>query len=342
MGRAYALAAGWRRRRAGRRRTQRRLRQPVISVGSLTAGGAGKTPLAAAVARLLLAAGERPSVLSRGYARARETEGVVVVRDAAGVRAVLDEAGDEPLMLARQLPGCAVLVARHRYLAGVLAESRLGCTVHILDDGFQHVELGREIDLVLVSAADLLTGRPLPEGWLREDASAAALADAWLTGGDDLGTVSELAERAGVGRVFEVVRELRFPQVPGGLAGTAGTPASHRVLVVSGLARPDRFEHDLRAAGWHVLDHIAFPDHHRYGDRDLRRIAGRVAEVGADLVLTSEKDAVRFEAFGRLPFVLAAVPLLVHVEPADAFSGWILERVRQARAAGRPAASAGG
>ena len=151
----YAHAAARRRRWYDRRpQRRRRLARPVVSVGALAAGGSGKTPLAALVAELLRDAGERPAVLSRGYGR-RNGAGVVVVRDPDGVRAGVDAAGDEPRMLAERLDGVSVVVSRDRYRAGRLAETRLGATVHVLDDGFQHLQLARDLDLLLVRADEL-------------------------------------------------------------------------------------------------------------------------------------------------------------------------------------------
>ena len=136
---------------------QRRLRQPVISVGNLSVGGSGKTPVVAHLARMLQAFGERPAILSRGYGRRVQDDGVTVVSDGTQVRADFDHAGDEPLMLARALPGVPVVVASERHLAGRLAESQLGATVHLLDDGFQHVQLWRDINLLVKSKGSSIT-----------------------------------------------------------------------------------------------------------------------------------------------------------------------------------------
>ena len=165
---AYGAVVAWRRARyAHNPSRQRALNRPVISVGNLRVGGSGKTPAVDYIARLLLAAGERPAILTRGYARKRVQEGVTVVSDGARVLGDLAASGDEPLMLARGLPGVRVLVCADRYLAGVLAERRLDATVHMLDDGFQHLDLARDVDLLVVGEEDL-DERPLPEGRLRE------------------------------------------------------------------------------------------------------------------------------------------------------------------------------
>ena len=181
----YGRAARFRRAWYGRQpyRT-RQLAQPVISVGNLVVGGSGKTPLVSALARLLVAAGERPAILSRGYGRIRAVDGVVVVSDGHDVLVQTSQSGDEPQMLARALPGVPVLVSPDRYLAGCLAERTFGCTVYLLDDGFQHVQLARDIDLLVISRADLNEWL-LPWGRLREPLEAAAAADALLVSGTE-------------------------------------------------------------------------------------------------------------------------------------------------------------
>ena len=159
-GRAARLRRAW---YGGRPRRIRQLAQPVISVGNLTVGGSGKTPVVAALARLLIAVGERPAILTRGYGRRRGADGVVVVSSGHEVLVPTLQSGDEPQMLARALPGVPVLVSGDRHLAGRLAERTFGCTVHLLDDGFQHVQLARDVDLLVISTADL-DERLLPWG----------------------------------------------------------------------------------------------------------------------------------------------------------------------------------
>ena len=137
-----------------------------VSVGNIAFGGRGKTPTVAYVARILRDAGERVAILSRGYGRRVVEDGVVVVSDGTHVLADLDRAGDEPLMLARDLPGVAVLVCDQRAVAGALAQHVLGATALVLDDGFQHRQMRRDLDIVLVAPGDL-TGRRAPLGRLR-------------------------------------------------------------------------------------------------------------------------------------------------------------------------------
>ena len=154
----------------------------TLSVGNLAFGGRGKTPLVAMLARHFLAKGERPAILSRGYARRRPDAGAVIVSDGRHLLADLDRAGDEPLMLARSVPGAIVVVCDVRAIAAALARQALGATVLILDDGFQHRAVARDIDLVVVTPEDL-TGRRAPFGRLREPVSALARAHAVIVDG---------------------------------------------------------------------------------------------------------------------------------------------------------------
>jgi tetraacyldisaccharide 4'-kinase len=305
-------------------RSAARLRRPVISIGNLAMGGRGKTPLVALVARMLLAHGERPAILSRGYHRRRVDDGVVVVSDGRAVLADLDHSGDEPLMLAEQLPGVRVLVSDSRTLAGALAERALGATVHILDDGFQHRALARDVDIVLVAPEDL-TGRRLPFGRLREGPSALARADAVVLDGP---------ESAGAGNLpggpasFRLRRALGVPVSLDG--STRAWDRGQPVVAVAGLAHPERFQALLEADGWHVTRLLPFRDHQPYTPADVAGMARAVRDSGAVGVVTTAKDAVRLRPAGPSAVPVAVVPLEVAVDPADAFQGWLLDRLSAA------------
>ena len=330
LGSAYGVVAGWRRARYLRDpSSRRRLSRPVISVGNLGVGGSGKTPVVEHLARWLVTVGERPAILTRGYARRIAQDGVTVVSDASGVRATLDTAGDEPLMLARALPGVAVLVGADRYLSGRLAERRLGATVHILDDGFQHVQLHRDVDLLLVSEEDL-DDRPLPLGRLRESLAAAQAADAALvTAGYDTA-----AERIGRGlnlsTVFRVTRAIAPPKAIVPPYESIVVPPTSRVFVVAGIAKPDRFVADVAAAGWEIAGTMTFRDHHPFSARDLDRIIAAATGARSSIVLTTEKDAVRLATLDLKAAPIAALPLVVGIEPEDRFHAWLTERLRAA------------
>jgi tetraacyldisaccharide 4'-kinase len=325
----YGAAARWRRRwYTADRSRQRRLEHPVVSVGNLSVGGSGKTPIVACIATLLMARGERPVVLSRGYARTAPTGEVTVVSDADGVRASLERAGDEPLMLARTLPGIPVVVARDRYAAGRLAEQRLGASVHVLDDGFQHLTLARDVDLLIAGAADL-RDRVLPAGRLREPLSAACVADAVLVSDAPQDAEPDAVGRAlGVATSFRITRTLGTPRwLASGEAANVGR--RNPVVALAGIARPERFFADLEAAGFQVVARQAFRDHHPYTDADVSRIVAAAKRAGTAIVMTTEKDAVRLTDRNFEALKVAVVPLAVTIEPA--FEQWLIARLASAR-----------
>ncbi len=324
----YAAVARERRRWYARRPDRRRrLSRPVLSVGNVAVGGTGKTPLVAHIARLLQAAGHRPAILTRGYARAHPSDGVTVVSDGTRLVADLDRAGDEPLMLARQLPAVPVLVSSDRYLSGRLAERHFGCSVHLLDDGFQHFQLERDIDLVLVSGDNLARPVTLPSGRLREPLDVVREASAVILNDVDSAQVEAASGALGAPTVFRLARE-PGPARPAESGGRVLPPAAGtRVLAVAGLARPARFFADLGRQGWTVAGTLAFGDHHRYTRPDLDRIAAAMRAAGAELVVTTEKDLVRMLRLRPWPAPVAFVPLSVRVEPAAEFSAWLTQRL---------------
>ncbi len=296
---------------------------PSLSVGNLAMGGRGKTPTVIHLARLLIAAGERPAVLSRGYARRVVEPGVVVVSDGTHLRADLDRSGDEPLLIARSVPGAIVLVCEQRAIARTLATRIFGASVILLDDGFQHRQVDRDVDLVLLTADDL-RDRALPFGRLREPVRALARAHAVVAVGNEPFDVP-----------FPALRKFRLTTrigEPAPLEADRLWPAGRGpVVAVAGIARPERFRASLDAAGWSVARMIAFRDHHRYRRADLDRIAAGVRETGAIGALTTEKDAIRLRPLRPLLMPIAAVPLDATVEPAAEFREWLFDRLREAR-----------
>jgi tetraacyldisaccharide 4'-kinase len=323
---AYGAAALWRRRWYANPDRQHRLSRPVVSVGNLRVGGTGKTPVVEHLARLLIARGERPAVLTRGYARACPLPGATVVADGSAVLTGADVAGDEPLMLARAVPGLIVVVSANRYLAGCVAERRLRATVHILDDGFQHFELARDVDVLLVSDADV-HDRPLPAGRLREPLAAAARADAALVPIADDEAAVRVAAALGIGRAFRLTHSLGGARLLNGARDGKAPMHEARAFAAAGIERPDRFYSDLQVQGWTVVGTMSWRDHHRFDADDLARVVTAARAAGADVILVTEKDAARLSA-GLLPaFPFASVPLHVAIEPADTFERWLFEHL---------------
>lgn len=315
----------WYRRGSGRRR---RLARPVISVGALSVGGSGKTPVAAHVVSALRGMGERPAVLSRGYGRSDRREGVVVVQDPLGRHAGLDEAGDEPLMLARLLPGVPILVADDRYLAGRLAETCLDATAHVLDDGFQHLALDRDLDLVVIGEEDLDSTETLPRGRLREPVDAARLADALIVETADPDRARDVAQRFEVPSTFHYCRRLQpLRDTEGGRDVIVSKEMP--VVAVAGVARPHAFFAALRHAGYSVVDTLRFRDHHRYTAADVAAIHRLAAVTQVDYVVTTDKDLERLRPHAPLPFRLLVASLMVDVQPEGTFQECLAKGLRR-------------
>lgn len=310
---AYARVAQLRRAWYARPGRRRRLTHPVISVGNLSMGGSGKTPVVAALARLLRQRGERPVILTRGYGRRDKREGVVVVSDGERVLEPVERSGDEPQLLARTLPGVPVLVGADRYLAGVFAARHFAATVSILDDGFQHVQLERDVDLLLVSVDDL-NDRVAPAGHLREPLGAALLADAVLVAGseEDVVAVAQAAKHPTIFRVKTTYEALSLEP-----------EANRRVVAFAGIARPERFFNAVRSLGYEVARELTFADHHWYTARDIGSIQAAAREANAALIITTEKDAVRCD------LECAVLPMTVEVDPAAEFEQWLMARLRR-------------
>jgi tetraacyldisaccharide 4'-kinase len=272
----------------------RRLQKPVISVGNLAAGGAGKTPFVIALGELLQARGIPFDVLSRGYRR--RTRGVLVV-DPEGAAA---DFGDEPLLIARRL-GVPVIVGENRYQAGRLAEQKFRSQLHILDDGFQHRSLHRDFDIVLISTGDL-EDRLLPFGRLREPVSSLRRADAIVLAHDDPAEHPVIEGRL----VWRVKREILLPSVP------------PNPVVFCGIARAQQFFAQVRSAGIVPAAEVVFRDHHAYDKSDIRRLLARRRELGSAGFLTTEKDAVNLGPLRAELEPVAIVTLKLTLErPAD-------------------------
>ncbi len=304
----------------------------VISVGNLTVGGTGKTPVVEMFARTLHRQGRHVAILSRGYKRRApgvswrrklvrlfqpHTVPSCVVADAKGVRAQPLESGDEPFMLARRLPGTAVLVDPDRVKSGRYAIRNLGCDTLILDDGFQHPELHHRLDIVLVDSRNPFgNGNVLPRGILREPITNIRRASyIFLTKCED-GAPPELETRLRfLNPTAEIIacrhqaRHLQdvYTDATRPLADLRGM----RVAALSGIASPEGFERELEKQGAELIRRERFADHHWYSREELQALVETAVRSGVDALVTTEKDAVRFPPLetGGLPILYLRVEI---------------------------------
>ncbi len=266
---------------------------PVISVGNITVGGTGKTPFVVALARLLseqfpdLAEQNRIAVLSRGYGR--KSSELVTVTESSDWR----DSGDEPLLIKRSCPSSLVISFAKRVESARIAVESFGAKLIILDDGFQHRALARNIDLVILDAADPLgNGRLLPAGRLREPVSALARASMIVVNGEG-SQAKQLADRFGK-TVIQVA------SVP--LSETWSAEVSQPAFLITGIARPERVRQSLDEAGIRLVGHRAFRDHHAFSVREFSDVQIEAQKRGAKSILMTSKDMARiFPIHGGLP-----------------------------------------
>ncbi len=288
--------------------SSRRLQQPVISVGNLSAGGAGKTPFVIALGQLLKSRGIPFDVLSRGYGR--KTRGVLVV-EAEGKAA---DFGDEPLLIARRL-GVPVVVGESRYAAGLVAEQKCDSRLHILDDGFQHRSLFRDFDIVLMTEHDF-EDTLLPTGRLREALSSLARADAVVLPAGLQVDHPALRQKP----IWRIERELVVADAP-------SAP-----IVFCGIARPEQFFLQARGAGIEPVAEIEFRDHRAYDRNDVERLLAMRGKLGAGGFLTTEKDSINLESSALLselkPLAIAVLGVVLDhpAEVVDTILTTIAER----------------
>ena len=265
----------------------RSLRGPVVSVGNLSVGGSGKTPFVLLLGELLAKRDIKFDILSRGYGR--RTRGIARVDPAGSSR----DFGDEPLLLARRL-NVPVIVGEDRYAAGVFAEKHFGPQLHLLDDGFQHRALARDLDIVLVTPEDA-RDRLLPAGRLREPLRSLFRADAVvLTSG-----ASPESFPLNGKLVWRVRRGISHENLP------------NRPVAFCGIARPQNFLLQLRTAGVEVVAQALYRDHHAYTERDIQDLLKLRQQSEAEGFVTTEKDAINLGGFlsALQPLAVVAVKM---------------------------------
>ena len=306
----------------------RRLRFPVVSIGNLSTGGSGKTPLTISLARALAQRGLRVDVLSRGYGRKSQLAARVNPDGTA------EEFGDEPLLIARET-GLPVYVAPQRYDAGLLAEADTQHIssenhphiVHLLDDGFQHRQLHRDIDILLLNHNDLTDGL-LPAGNLREPVCALQRATVLAIPADKPDVEQYLREiipidrnsetPRWIGPIWRLRRTIEIPNVNGPVAAFCG------------IAHPDQFFSGLEVAGLRIASRVAFPDHFTYTRGVLEELLTEAYKKEATAIITTEKDLVRL---GKLASIfptsmpLKTARLRVEIEGQAAAIDWLIDRL---------------
>lgn len=314
----------------------------VISIGNVTAGGTGKTPVTEIFARTLAAEGRKVAILSRGYRRkeapwwqrifTQVVEPPLVVSD--GKHVLLDSAtgGDEPYMLASNLPGVAVIVDRNRVKAGRYAVKRLGCNTLILDDGFQYQRLKHSIEVVLVDSTNPFgNGNMLPRGILREPVQNIRRADIiFLTKcRGDVSAVKDEIRRYNT--TAEIVECNHTPKVLKDVWSREEYPldwlAGKTVCTLSGIASPKGFENSLRHLGAKVVWCERYADHHRYDSSEVLYALNRTADMGADALVTTEKDAVRFPRLETAPVKCLYLRIAIEILAGGESFAQIINRI---------------
>jgi len=279
------------------------LETPVIAVGNLTSGGTGKTPVTAFLARYFAENGWKPAIISRGYGGRRpdgyDKNQVLLVSDGKTIHQGPEWAGDEPFLMAQKLPGIPVVCHPDRVRAGLWAEKNLDMDLIVLDDAFQHLQLDRNFNLLLVdSTAPFGNRRVLPAGPLRESLAGIERADAVLV------TRHPKPNRApeSVLEIAGSIPVFTSEFMPGSLVDAIGTPAASlsllrgmRVVAFCGIGNPSQFFGMLSDAGIHPWEQIVFSDHQTYGSDELTRITDACQRGNVEAVLTTEKDLVKFD-----------------------------------------------
>ncbi len=314
----------------------RRLQRPVISIGNLTVGGTGKTPLVASVAKLLLRNNLKPSILTRGYGRTNKAN-LIAIPPGGADHASAREIGDEPALLARMLPEVPLVLCADRFHGGQVAEERFGVDVHLLDDGFQHLSLARDLDLVALDATQPISEWGLlPAGRQREPFSSLKRAQIVVITRSDAAQSTALRDR-----VLKVNPSAKIflcqTVVQGWLDAWTGEAVHHeklrtqKVAAFCGIGNPRAFFSDLRRWGFSVAQETAFPDHHLYTGAEIDGVVDDARKNGAVALLTTQKDAVKFSRDWTPQLPILSCQIEVQISDAGEFERTVLSYISKAR-----------
>ena len=307
----------------------RRLSRPVASIGNLTLGGTGKTPLVMLAARTLMRRGWKPSILTRGYGRGSKADLIVVAPELTR-RADAREIGDEPALLARALPEVPIVVCADRFQGGQMAEERFQVDVHILDDGFQHLALERDLNLVVLDATQEISNwRLLPAGRQREPLAALRRAPIVVITRVDAGNPEPLEQLIlkvhPAAKVFRSTTKLTgMMEALSGEVVSGNEIRAEKVTAFCGIGNPRAFFADVRRWGFKLAAEDAFPDHHVYSEQELRRLVACAQHKGAAALLTTEKDAVKFPSNWKPELPILACTIEAQMLAAEEFENTLV------------------
>jgi len=316
--------------------TTRRLNRPVVSVGNLSVGGTGKTPFVEFLAGLLVERGWKPGILTRGYGR-RKGPKIIAIEPRAGREPDPRDVGDEPALLAKKLPDVPIVVCADRYSAGLWAEEKFNVNLHILDDGFQHFALARDVDIVLLDSTKGVSGQALlPAGRLREPITALRRAHMVIL------TRAELADPAPTeaqvrrinpkAEIFRCATKVKgLLNISSGALEKLSPSQSEPIYAFCGIGNPSAFFSDLEKWGFTVASRNAFPDHHIYQAKEIDRLITCAWESGAKKLITTEKDALNLPQRDKTEIPIFACVVQTEVSEGASFEEALLERLQTVR-----------
>ncbi|MEE8553524.1 MAG: tetraacyldisaccharide 4'-kinase [Desulfobacterales bacterium] len=327
----------------------KRLPCPVVSIGNIAVGGTGKTPMTVYVTELIRRFGYKVAIVSRGYkGKAEKTGGIVY--DGRIICMEPDQAGDEPFMMAKRLRSVPVIVGKDRFKAGMLAVKEFNPDVVLLDDGFQHLRLYRDIDLVLLDFnTPFGNGNLLPRGILREPASSLSRADALILTRSDsspgsikanlLDRLMYLSQKRSVYITFHAPYIYKVVKAFGDMEHIVLSKSrdwdseiikGRNVFAFSGIARNEDFKHTVESFGCDVSGFAGFPDHHKYSNEDINKILRSAKDAGAEIVCTTEKDYARMGNSKSWPIDLVIIGIeIAFGDDEAAFNAYIQNRLSE-------------
>lgn len=307
----------------------KRLSVPVISVGNLSVGGTGKTPLVAAMITILRRQNRRPGILTRGYGR---KTGETVILTGREKNVSWNETGDEPAMLYNRL-GCPMGIGADRFQTGTALLAAVPVDCLVLDDGFQHWRIFRQADLVMVDGfRPVWQDRLLPAGRLREPVSAMERADAIVAVGptdkERKALLEELKKRWPDKTCFEAeTKPEQWLQWSTQKEIPLQEIQTKRMAAFAGIANPERFEQLLLQCGVHLCAKRWFADHHAFSNREIEKLFKELRGLGAEYIVTTEKDALRLKGFALAPD-LAVLRIKMNILDEEAFGQWLHQKIQ--------------